>query len=128
MIRTRGLVLIEVVAALALLASTATLLLVAHGRSLTQLHSTNQQETAARLAEELLTAWKLENADTTLAGEGSFAQSAGWRWTRTVKPYEGAPNSDVVEITLTVLHTKGTQERVLATYTWLEHRRAPKNV
>lgn len=117
----RGLSLIEVVAALVLLAGCAVTLLTAQGRSLDQLRAVRTQETAAGFARELIASWNLEDATTKLASEGYFKAAPGWRWERQVCWYSKGAHGSLQEITLTVYHTKlDREEEVVARYTWIE--------
>ena len=120
-IRARALTLIEVVASLVLLATTATALLLAQGRSLEQLRAVREQHMASKLARELITHWKLEPPAPTTAMEGSFGARAGWRWTRHSQPYGLAKVKPLWQVTLTVHKRDHKGENAVSSYTWLEH-------
>lgn len=118
----RGLSLIEVVAALVLLAGCAVTLLTAQGRSLDQLRAVRTQETAADLARELITSWKLDpTADLPL--EGYFESTPGWRWERQECWYATGSQGNLQEVALTIYRpqSKGMgEEEALASYSWIE--------
>ncbi len=79
MARARGISLIEVVASLLLIATTATALLVAHRRSFQQLEVTIRQETAASLAGELIASWKIEPPEPEANVAGCIESHPSWR-------------------------------------------------
>ncbi len=121
MARARGMSLIEVVASLLLIATTATALLVAHGRSLEQLKATVHQETAASLAGELIASWKIEPPGAASNLAGGCESHPSWRWTRVAQPYADVAHLQLWEVTLTLYRTdeKGNVH-ALRTYSWLE--------
>ncbi len=117
----RGLSLIEVVASLLLIATTAAALLVAHGRSLAQLGDIRTQETAATLARELVTQWKLDPPEPAAEMHGRVETQPTWRWTRTAKPYGDAMPPPLWEVTLTIHRPgDGGSDHMIKTLTWLE--------
>lgn len=119
--RARALTLIEVVASLVLVATTVTALLAASGRSLEQLHSAREQQTASVLAKELINQWILEAPAEGEATEGHFHGYPGWRWTRQSAPYPWLTETTLEELTLTIHRLDGQgHDRVVAAYTWLE--------
>ena len=119
--QTRALSLIEVVASLALLATSATALMVAHARSLEQISATRDQAAASALAGNLIATWKLDSDSDLDDCRGLFDSKPSWRWKRTCRPCDLAMRSGLFEITLTVLRADVSgAEQVLATYTWLE--------
>jgi len=117
----RALSLIEVVASLALLAASATALMVAHARSLEQISATRDQAAASVLAENLIAAWRLDPDSDLDDCRGLFDSKPSWRWKRTREPCDLAMRPGLFEITLTVSRTdvRGA-EQVVATHTWLE--------
>lgn len=115
--RKTALTLIEVVAALALLAGVATLLLTAQGRSLEQLRATGRQERAAALADALLARWRLEPGGAAVPLEGAFDEWPGWHWRRRVAPCTIA---ELDEVSLTIYLRDGATEQDLLSYTWFE--------
>lgn len=119
--RSRGLSLIEVVAALALLAGAAAGLLTAHGAALGQLAATRHQETATTLAEELITEWKIKPPNGTGEREGRFEGRPSWRWTRSLRPYPSVGKAPIRELTLIIyrMDERG-KEQVMGSYTSLE--------
>ena len=122
--RARGLTLLEVVASLALVATTAVVLLEAQGNSLAQLRTLGEQERAAELAGELITSWRLDPQALTASSEGDFDAHPGWSWRRTSIPLPLGNAITLREVTLSVFHTdaRGTRTQVLQ-YTWVERVR-----
>ncbi len=119
--QTKALSLIEVVASLVLLATTATGLLAAHGKSLEQLAATRRQETAAILARQLVTAWKIDPPAPVSTMEGRLEGNTSWRWTQTMVPYSTHIDARIQEMTVTIYHTdERGNERCVAAYSWLE--------
>lgn len=122
--RTRRIVnaltLIEVVAALALAATSVTALLAAQGRSLVQLRQARELETASALARERITLWRLDPL-VIPETEGEFSGQPSWRWTRRVNLPLDPSSTDLQEVMLSI-HRRDDRrvERVVATYTWLE--------
>ena len=121
MAMARAISLIEVVASLLLIATTATALLVAHGRSLQQLKATVHQETAAALAGELMASWKIDPPGPGSTLSGGFQSRPSWRWTRGAQPYAAAVHLQLLEVTLALYRTDDQgNTRALRTYSWLE--------
>ena len=119
--RARGISLIEVVAALALIGTAITMLLGAQARSLEQLAVTRDRQIATELARELITAWRIDPLRQEPAREGSFASHPGWRWTRGEMPYRSTSRLALQEVTLTIHRVDGSgHESHVAGYTWLE--------
>ncbi len=124
----RALSLIEVVASLALLATTATVLLFAQGRSLDQLRATRDQEAATDLAREWLADWKLqaEGQKSSLPLDGQFGSHPAWHWRRQVTPYLSAEPSRLVEMQLSVFQTDGRgRSKLVAAFHWIEKTHEP---
>jgi Tfp pilus assembly protein PilV len=122
-----ALTLIEVVAALVLVATSVTALLAAQGRSLAQLQQARELETAATLARELITQWRLDPL-VVPPSEGGFPGQPTWRWTRrVVLPSDGGA-SELQEVVLSI-HRRDDRgvERNIASYTWLEKSSAKQN-
>lgn len=119
--RVRALTLIEVVAALALLAGALTALLVAQTRGLKQLQAMREQERAAVLAEELIQRWKIEPPTMTDRLDGAFESAPGWWWLRAATASSILDDPDVRQVTLSIYRreTDGL-EHLVTTYTWLE--------
>lgn len=122
-----GLTLIEVVAAITLLATTVTALLAVQSRSLAQLHAAHQREKAASLATDLVARCRCGALEPT--GEGIFANDPGWSWTRSALPYTDATTTDLMQVTLTVSHTDvhGAATEVIR-YVWLERAKGEHDV
>ena len=124
--RTRkALSIVEVLGAMVLLASTASALLLAQGRTTSQLSSLREQALGARLAEELVAQWKLDNQRNwiTTNESGDFVAHSGWRWERVVRTPELVQTISATEITLRVVHRQPSgEERRVAQYVWLERR------
>jgi type II secretory pathway pseudopilin PulG len=119
--RVRALTLIEVVASLALLATAVATLLAAQGRSLEQLRTARELETAATLARELITEQRLDPSPPLTDSEGLFASHSDWRWSRTVKPLAETGDSALQTITLAIYRKDALGvERVVTSYVWLE--------
>jgi Tfp pilus assembly protein PilV len=117
----RALTLIEVVASLVLLATAVTTLLAAQGRSLEQLRTARELETAAALARGLITDWRLESSGTVPPTDGVFASNPAWRWSRTAKPLSNSTDSAIQTISLTIYRNDAHGvERMVTSYTWLE--------
>lgn len=120
--RARGLTLIEVVAALVILAVTTTALTVAHARSLEQLRVLRHQETAAMLAEEWLAARALEDLPAVESSSGTFEHQPGWRWALAGGPWlpdDGGPA--LVQRSLEIYRARSEAgEELVRRYTWLE--------
>lgn len=129
-----ALTLVEVVASLVIVGTSGAMLMTAHARSLEQLQTSRLQETAARLAEELLAEWKLESTDQDagmthlVREEGDFEEEPGWRWTRIAQPYDVGSDGRLLENILTLYkqNPRGEEKRV-SRYVWLERTREPKS-
>jgi len=116
-----ALTLIEVVAALAILATTATMVLTAYGESLVQLSATRRQTRGHELASELIAHWKINPPQIAPNLEEEFPGMPKWRWRRTVRPYDYAQSLAMLEITLFVFHEQADGEiATVGEYTWLE--------
>lgn len=121
MTRRSGLTLVEVLAALVLVASVISGVVVTQSRSLAQLRATRDLATASQLARELVTEWQL-NAP--LARSGEFAGKTGWSWTRSELPEDPLELPDVLRVQLNVFKVNLTGDRVeIVTLTWLEDLR-----
>ena len=120
-LRARSLSLIEVVASLVLIATTITLLLSAHSRSLKQLSTVRHQSSAAGLAQNLIADWKIHPPPKAMDTQGLFEGRPDWRWRRVIQPFAGGPRNNLQEITLTIFRTdQRSDAQIAATYTWLE--------
>ena len=121
-----ALTLIEVVAALVLVAATATLVLPAQSRSLHQLRHLQESETAHRLAGELIAHWKLQRPENSSVLEGRFEDATNWHWRRNVRPHDFR-NAGLQEVTLTVhlSEPKESAPATIGTWTWLERTNVP---
>ncbi|MEK6674127.1 MAG: hypothetical protein AABZ47_00565 [Planctomycetota bacterium] len=121
-----ALTLIEVVAALVLVATTATLVLTAQSRSLHQLRHLQESETAHRLAGELIAKWKLQRPQQSPMLEGRFEEATHWHWRRSVRPHDFRSGS-LQEVTLTVQRSepKESSPATIGTWIWLERTNVP---
>lgn len=119
-----ALTLIEVVAALTLVATSVTALLAAQGRSLEQLRSAQELETAATLARELIIQWRLDPLVVPPL-EGEFIENPKWRWRRKVGATTDHRATDLQEIMLTIYRrdNRGVEQRITS-YIWLEKTHA----
>lgn len=117
----RSLVLIEVVAAIALLGSTAVGLLVAQSQALGQLETARRRALGARVARELLAGWQLNEVDVQIADAGSIESDPQWSWRRSVADTRVADSARMKLITVSILHQSPMlgPRRVLH-YQWLE--------
>jgi Tfp pilus assembly protein PilV len=118
--RVRGLTLIEVVAALVLMAGVVSALLLAQGRLLGKLRGIEEQELASHLAREIIAQWKLERPTAT---QGEVEEYPGWRWIRQESTTLLVRDPLVREVTLQIVHrTADGAERTVASYQWLEKK------
>ncbi len=83
--RRRGLTLIEVVAAIVILGSSVTAMLMARANNLGQLSDARRQMTARAIAQELIAEWRLAKVDLTAPASGSVEGEPGWSWRRSVE-------------------------------------------
>lgn len=119
--RHRALSLIEVLAAMTLLAGTMVSLVLAQGRSLQQLAATRRQHTADALARELVLHWTMEPPPSDSC-EGSFGEQPGWRYVRRAQP--SSWDDKLLEMTVTIFAMDSRGEEVVASsLVWLEPRR-----
>ena len=117
----RGFTLIEVVAALVLLSGTVVALINVESRSLQQLAASTHQRTAARLAEELLAHWQLQECGLCTEADGAFGDCPGWSWRRSVTQTAVTPPTGLLQIELAIIRTDEQGEpQTVATYVWLE--------
>lgn len=123
----RGLTLVEVIAALALLATVISAVLAAQVRSMNQVHRADQQRHAAELAEALLTQWRLDGQRVDEPGQGTWAEP-GWSWLREVRREHiamarpaGATGPEMTAVRLAIRHERdtGTPAEVYSV-SWLE--------
>lgn len=121
MARPRSMILIEVVAALALLGTTIVVILVVRSRSLVQLQTAGDRLQAAHLARELITDWRLRQAHVAHDNHGEFepGPGPGWSWRRSVSGVVVADRVEMKLITLEIVRRSGSNE-VVASYPWLE--------
>ncbi|MBN1510671.1 MAG: hypothetical protein JXB13_01530 [Phycisphaerae bacterium] len=118
--RRPALTLFEVVAALVLLATVVSALLVAQGRALQQLAELRERDQAARLVRELLVQWELAREDVTQPAEGTFPDAADWVWSRTVQPQAVGMHDDWVRIRVVASPRDRVSDPVAAVaYEWL---------
>jgi Tfp pilus assembly protein PilV len=118
-------ILIEVVAALALLGTTIVAILVVRSRSLVQLQTAGDRLQAAHLARELIADWRLRQTNVTRDDRGEFESEPGpglgpgWSWRRSVSSVVVAGSVEMKLITLDIVCRDGSNE-VVASYPWLE--------
>lgn len=120
-----ALTLIEVVASLALAATTATALLLAQSRALSSMQAVGERQMAGDLAHELLVAWKLDPPEDGPATQGSFESHADWSWQRISRPYLSAQVQSLQEVQLRIVRTQRGESRLIASYTFLERADEP---
>ncbi len=118
-----GVTLVEVLAALVLLAGCVTVLLLAQARAWQQQAANAEQRQAAALAEPLILEWRRSGQDIGWSGEADFEDRPGWSWQCTAEPIHVTEEEDSamtrVQLTITV-QDPGADRRAVATYTWLE--------
>ena len=123
MARPRSMILIEVVAALALLGSTIVAILAVRSRSLVQLQTAGDRLQATHLARELIADWRLRQIDVTRDDHGEFESEpgpgSGWSWRRSVSSVVVADKAEMTLVTLEIVRRNGGNE-VVASYPWLE--------
>ncbi len=123
MARSRSMILIEVVAALALLGTTIVAILVVRSQSLVQLQTAGDRLQAAHLARELITDWRLRQANVTRDDHGEFESEPGpgpgCSWRRRVSSVVVADKTEMKLVTLDIVRRGGSNE-VVASYSWLE--------
>ena len=119
--RARGMMLIDVLAALVLLGGTVVTLLLAQSRAVQQLAWSRQHATASMLASELLTSWRLAETDVRAPDAGVFPDHPDWSWRRTAAQTIVAETVEAIEIRLDVVQREGDGvTKTRATYRWLE--------
>jgi len=124
--------LIEVLAALTLLGTTAAGMVVAHGRALHQLNETRRRCSAHALAGALLIEWRLQHEPLDRDANGTFdthllslanvhdGSDDAWSWTRTVRRVRPTPRTEMNEIRLDVYRQNAVNRREsMAELTWL---------
>ena len=117
---SRGFTLVEVLAALALLAGTVTCLLLAETRALRQHADAQRRAEVTALAEELIRQWKVEQVELSQPAAGFCEAEPRLRWQRTVEPFQTASNPTLLRVTLRLLELdQGGNERTLTTLVWL---------
>lgn len=132
----RALTLIEVIAALAILGTTATAMLTAYGRALHQMALSQDRRTACELADALLLHGELRGERFDVAATGTFAEIEGlpaglrdvehWQWARTVRRVRPTPTSEMNEVRLRVTRERDDgRVETLAVVHWLIPLPAP---
>lgn len=101
----RGVTLIEVVAALALVAGTVTALLLAHGRSIRQATFADERERVAADVEELIIGWTLHDVDVRAPANGTFAAMPDWTWQRRATLYYDSHEVKLLKVQLIATRT-----------------------
>lgn len=97
----RGLSLIEVVAAIALLGSLLAATMTARSRLLRQQHKAEQMNVAIREVRSLVDTWLQDPPSAVLEGEGVFGEEATLAWRSTSRPAE-IPGIEVAIVHLVV--------------------------
>jgi type II secretion system protein I len=120
-----GLTLVEVLAALALLAGAVTTLLLTQSRTLQQQTTSRQQCEASRLAEALLQQWQLEGEDLSLPGEGDFSNQSGWSWRRSVGEQSTGDSTRLLRVHLEIICAQATERQTVVEYEWLVGTKGP---
>ncbi len=118
MARTRSMILIEVVAALALLGTTIVAILVVRSRSLVQLQTAGERLQATQLARELITDWRLRQINVTRDDHGEFefepepgpGPGSGWSWRRSVSSVVVADKAELTLITLEIVRRSSSAQ------------------
>lgn len=118
--------LIEVVAALAVLAGAAALLFDAQVRSLEQVRHAQDQRKARHLAEGLIQQWRQKGWPRSLVDSGTFAEEPAWRWqfaAGKTLPLEMNRRIEMVQVRLAIEKTAGRDLRqgpeTVLSLTWL---------
>jgi hypothetical protein len=119
--------LIEVIAALAILAGAAALLFDAQVRSLDQIRYAQDLRKARQLAGDLIQQWRQKGWPRSMADSGAFAEETAWRWqfgAQKVLPLEMNRKIEMVQVHLEIEKTTAKDvrhgsEKVLS-LTWLE--------
>ena len=118
--RRGGLLLLEVLVALALLAGVVVSFLVANAHAIHEHAVASERCVAADLARDLLTRWRLETQIPRDETEGTFDGSAGWSWALAVRPLLIEQAGAMMAMTLEIRHADGDGgQRVIEAYTWL---------
>ena len=117
----RGMILIDVLAALAILGGTVVTLLLAQSRALQQATALRRQATAATLAHELLVDWRLKDIDVRVNDTSVCNSLAGWSWRRSAGATLVADSIEMMQITLDIIYAEpAASPPIIATYRWLE--------
>lgn len=132
----KALTLIEVIAALAILGTTATAMLTAYTRALHQMDLTRHRRVAGELADALLLHGEFHGERFDVESQGDFTEIEGlpadlrdvdrWRWTRTVRRVRPTPTAEMNEVHLQIMRERddGRVETLADAY-WLIPLPAP---
>jgi hypothetical protein len=124
--RRPALTLIDVVAALVLLAVVLPALFAAQGRALEQLAALRDRNHAATMIQEMLVQWELSQVDVTQPAEGIFPGAPDWTWSRTVQRQAVGADGELLRIRVVASrrdHPSGPGTTVA--YEWLAPATAP---
>lgn|GEM_PF-2748244 len=101
--RCLGLTLIEVLAALVIIGSSVTAILVAQSNSLDALTSSRRDLIAQHLAKELIANWELEEEDLRIDASGRISNDSDWSWSRSARGIRVADQIAATEIRLALV-------------------------
>ena len=120
---TRGMTLIEVLAALVILGTAATSILVAQARAIEQAKVAALEVEAAAMANELIANWRLNEEKMADSASGRIDGQGEWSWRRTSERKELGAERSVMEVRLelTYLADSATWSR---SYFWWEKQDA----
>jgi type II secretory pathway pseudopilin PulG len=118
--------LIEVVAALAILAGAAAMLFDAQVRSLDQVHHAQDMRRARQLAEDLIEQWQQKGWPRSMVDSGTCAEETAWRWKFTAQkilPLEMNRRIEMIQVHLEIERTTTRDVRqgpeTVLSLTWL---------
>ena len=118
---SRGLSLVEVVAAIVLLAGTVTPLILSQSKASQQYATARNLTSASSLAQELTYRWRLEEINTSTPAQGVFEDTPNWSWQRTSSVYSNVGSITVLEVTLEIKLLSERDSQTVVSYSWLEN-------
>jgi type II secretory pathway pseudopilin PulG len=121
---SRGLLLIEVLVALVLLAVLGVTILRIQSGAIRQFHATQRRAEIAASVEKLLWDWSLAHEAVTLPGTGRFSEKIGWR--RSVEPIRLDAGVLATQVELVVRDDSQSVPTELYRIAWLVPRRVPE--
>lgn len=118
--RRCALTLIEVVAALVIMGSAVTTILVAQANAVQVVAESKFDLEACERATNLIASWRVSGADITREAKGGFDSAPNWSWRRTVAPWQGPSKRKFVQVALELRwrDSKLWTERATS-YSWL---------